>query len=268
MSESFLNETVLEELTNLFEKTPLPIIMKAFDQVDETDIAVFLLLLDVAGSTVSAENSDEMIRKTLARTDDDTSEEQPEETLTAYAQQIFAQFPLQKQVRIAEQITITEMVETQRAEQIWEELIGKIKGVFQSTLFFGNGAKNLAKLLAQVDIEQQNQLMGALQRHQPELIGTVADHLFTFEDLEEVPTETIATLLRVLETNTLALALCDAPSAIQERFFENMLDEQAEIVEAEMEKLTFEQKQLTETARQSVVSLIRNFAAKGLLKIN
>jgi flagellar motor switch protein FliG len=265
VSESFLNEASLQELTDLLEKTPLPVIMRAFEQVDVADIAVFLLLLDVAAKTIS-EESDE-IRRTLARAADSKSKEQTEGTLTGHAQQIFAQFPIERQIRIAEQIAATEIVETQQAEQVWEELIGKMKGVLQSTLFFGNGAKNLAKFMGQVDIEQQNQLMEVLQKSQPELANTVADCLFTFEDLLEVPDETIMTLLQVLETNTLALALHAAPAAIQDRFFENMSATQAENVEAESEQLTFEQKQLSETARQSVVGMVRNFAAKGLLKI-
>lgn len=268
MSESYLNEESLQELTDIFEKTPLPMIMKSFEEIDDADIAVFLLLLDVASSTNTTSESPDEIRKTLARTTEKgTSEEQTEETLTYHAQQIFAQFPFKRQVRIAEQIAATEMVDTQRAEEVWDELISKMKGVLQSTLFFGNGAKNLAKLLAHVDIEQQNQLMEVLQETQPKLVDTVADQLFTFDDLIEVPDETIVTLLQVLETNTLALALFDAPPEIQDRFFGNMSTAQAENVEAESEQLTFEQKRLGDTARQSVVNLVRNFAIKGLLKI-
>ncbi len=267
MSTPFLNEDSLQELTDLFEKTPLLVIMQAFEQVEDADIAVFLLLLDVATSKVSSESSDE-IRRTLARTEDSSSNEETEGTLTAFAQEVFAQFPIQRQVRIAEHLAVTEMIDTSRAEQIWNDLLGKIHGILQSTLFFGNGAKNVAKFLAQVDFEKQNQLMEALQKSQPELTNTVADHLFTFEDLADVPDEAIITLLQVLEPNTLALALNEASSAIQDRFFENMSATQAETLESETAQLTFEQKQLSETARQSVVSLIRNFAAKGLLKIH
>lgn len=266
MSASFLNEASLQELTNLFEKTPLPVIMQAFEQVDDADIAVFLLLLDVAAGKVPSESSDE-IRRTLARGDDGISKEQTEGTLTAYAQKVFAQFPIQRQIRIAEHLATTEMVDTSQAEQIWNSLVGKINETLQSTLFFGNGAKNLAKFLTEVDIERQNQLMKALEKNQPELANTVVDRLFTFEDLVEVPDEAILTLLQVLEPNTLSLALHKASPAIQDKFFENMSPEQAKTLEAESAQLTFEQKQLSDTARQSVVSLVRNFAAKGLLKI-
>ncbi len=267
MSAAFLNEDSLQELTDLFEKTPLPVIMQAFEQVDDADIAVFLLLLDVATSKVPSESSDE-IRKTLARTGEEgTSKEQSEGTLTAFAQEVFAAFPIQRQVRIAEHLAITEMIDTSRAEQIWDDLVGEIHGILKSTLFFGNGAKNVAKFLAQVDFKKQNQLMEALQKSRPELSDTVADHLFTFEDLAEVSDEAIITLLQVLEPNTLALALNEASPAIQDRFSENMSTTQAETLESETAQLTFEQKQLSETARQSIVTLIRNFAAKGLLKI-
>ncbi len=266
MSTSFLNKDSLQELTNLFEKAPLPVVMRAFEQVDDTDIAAFLLLLDVAAGKVPSESSDE-IRRTLARAEDDIPKGETKGTLTAYAQQIFAQFPIQRQIRIAEHLATTEMIETSQAEQVWENLIEKINEVLQSTLFFGDGAKNLAKFLAQVDIERQNQLMQALEKNQPELANTVVDRLFTFEDLVDVPDEAILTLLQVLEPNTLALALHEASPAIQDKFFENMSHEQAETLGEESAQLTFEQKQLSETARQSVVNLVRNFAAKGLLKI-
>ena len=254
MSASFLNEASLQELTNLFEKTPLPVIMQAFEQVDDADIAVFLLLLDVAAGKVPSESgkvpseSSDEIRRTLARGDDGISKEQTEGTLTAYAQKVFAQFPIQRQIRIAEHLATTEMVDTSQAEQIWNSLVGKINETLQSTLFFGNGAKNLAKFLTEVDIERQNQLMKALEKNQPELANTVVDRLFTFEDLVEVPDEAILTLLQVLEPNTLSLALHKASPAIQDKFFENMSPEQAETLEAESAQLTFEQKQLSDTA--------------------
>ena len=264
MSESFLNETTLQELTELFERTPLQVIMKAFEEVDDADIVVFLLLLDVATRKVKPDSSD-TIRKTLVR--GDSSKERTEDTLTSHAQKIFAQFPYQRQIRIAELLAVTEMVDTQQAEQIWGDLIAKMKGTLESTMFFGNSAKNIAKFLAQVDIERQNQLMDALEKSHPHLSNSIADSLFTFEDIAEIPDEAIITLLQVLETNTLALALYNASTAIQDRFYENMSAEKAESVEAETEQLTFAQKQLSTTAQQSVVNLVRNFAAKGLLKI-
>ena len=264
MTASFLNEEYLQELTDIFEKTPMPVVMRAFEDVEDTDIAVFLLLLDVATNKAQTDNSEE-IRRTLVR--GDSSKEEPEGTLTAYAQQIFAQFPFQKQLRIAEKLAVTEMVDTQQAEQIWSDFITKMKSTLETTLFFGNSAENVAKFLAKVDMERQNQLIDALEKNQPHLVETISDSLFTFDDIVDLPDDAIITLLQVLETNTLALALYNTSTEIQNRFFDNMSSEKVEMIETATEQLTFEQRQISETAQQSVVSLIRNFAAKGMLKI-
>ncbi len=251
---------------DVFEKTPLPVIMKVFDDIDEGDIALFLLLLDVAATKSNLDSSDE-IRRTLERGEDEISNENTEETLTGYAQQIFAKFSYQRQILIAEHLAETEMVDTTQAQQIWEDILAKMNDLFKSTLFFGNGPKNLAKFLTKIDTERQNKLMEALEKRQPDLANTVADGLFAFEDLAEVPDEVILTLMQVLEVNTIALALHNAPAAIQDRFYQCMSTEKAEMVEAECEKLPIEQRRLGKTAQQSVVNLVRSFAAKGLLKI-
>lgn len=266
MSVPFLNDTAIHDLLDLLNRTPLPIVMKAFEGVEDEEMAVFLLLMNLASTDLTSKDSEE-IRKKLAAIGENSTHEKEENTLTTYAQEIFAQFSLKRQVQIAEEITTTEMIETENAERIWNDLIGKLNAILNSTLFFGNAPKNLAKLLGKVDIEQQNQLMEVLQKNNPELVDTVADHLFTFDDLMEMPDESIRTLIQVLETNTLALALYAAPTSIQDRFYANMSNEQAETVEAETEMLSHEQTQLSSTARQSVVNLIRNFAGKGLIKI-
>lgn len=264
MSALFLNEDAVQELTDILKKTPMPVIMRVFEQVEETDIAVFLLLLDVATNQMMTDTSEE-IRRTLEK--GDSSQGVSEGTLTAYAQKIFAQFPFQIQLRVAEKLAVTEMVDTQQAEQIWTDFKTKVESALENTLFFGNGAKNIAKFLGKVDMERQNQLMEALEKNQPHLANTISDSLFTFEDIVNLPDEAILTLLQVLETNTLALALYNTSTEIQDRFFDNMSVEKVEMVETATEQLTFEQRQISETAQQSVVSLIRNFAAKGMLKI-
>ena len=118
-----------------------------------------------------------------------------------------------------------------------------------------------------MDIAEQNRLLERLAERQPEMVARVSEQLFTFEDLINLEDTAIKTILQVLDRPTLALALHNAPSEIHDRFLENMSASQAEAVEAEIRQLTFEQTQIAETARQSVVSLVRNFAAKGLLKI-
>lgn len=238
MSKAFLDEAALQELTNLLDDAHPQVILAAFQHVDDSDAAVFLVMLKTAS-----------------------------EPLAAHAGKIFAQLPFEKQVSIAEKVATTEIVDSERAQQIWKEQIVKIKEVLQRTTFLGEGPANLAKLLSHVDIARQNQLLEALAKKQPEIVESVSEQLLTFDELGNLGDEAIETILQVLDKPTLALALYNAPQAIQDRFFENMSAAQAEAVESETTQLTFEQTQIVETARQSVLSLVRNFAAKGLLKL-
>jgi flagellar motor switch protein FliG len=170
-------------------------------------------------------------------------------------------------VGIAESVTAIEVVDAERAAQIWHEHIAKIKETLQQTTFLGEGTANLAKLLAYMDVAEQNQLLEALAEKNPNMVNSVSEQLFTFGDLDKLESEAIQTVLKVLDKQTLAVALQNAPATVHDRFFENMSASEAEALEAEIAELTFEQTQIAGTARQSVVNLVRNFAAKGLLKI-
>ena len=240
---TIVDETALQELVDLLDETHPQVALAAFQSVDDNDAAVFLVMCThlKSESTGSA--------------------------LAAHAGKLFAQLPFDKQVRIAEKVTMTETVDSEHAKQIWNEQIAKIKEAIRKTTFLGEGTANLAKLLSYMDITAQNELLEALGEKQPGVVDTVSEQLFTFEDLGNLENEAIKTILQVLDKPTLALALHSAPTAIHDRFFENMSASQAEAVEEEIARLTFEQTQIADTARYSVVNLVRNFAAKGLLKI-
>ena len=239
----FLDEAALKELVVLLDETHPQVVLAAFENIDDSDAAVFFVMCAHLKSDLT------------------------ENALAAHAGKLFAQFPFDKKVSIAEKIATTEVVDAERAAQIWHEHVVKIKETLQKTSFLGEGTANLAKLLSYMDVGEQNQLLEALSEKAPEMVSSVSEQLFNFEDLDGLENEAIKTILKVLDKQTLAIALHNAPPAIHNRFFENMSASQAEAVEAEAAQLTFEQTQIAETARQSVVNLVRNFAAKGLLKI-
>lgn len=240
---AFLDEGALQELTDLLDRTPSQVALAAFQSVDDSDIAVFLVMCTHLNNG-------------------DTGN-----VLATHAGKLFAQLPFDKQVRIAKQVTTTETVDSEQAMQIWNEQIARIKEAIQKTTFLGEGTANLAKLLSYLDITEQNALLEALGENQPGVADSVSEQLFTFEDLGNLADEAIRTILQVLDKPTLALALYNAPTAIYDRFFENMSASQAEAITTQIAQLTFEQTQIADTARHSVVGLVRNFAAKGLLKI-
>jgi len=239
----FLGEAALQELSTLLEETHPQVVGAAIQCAEDDDAALFFVVCtQLKGQPIG-------------------------NAIATHIGKIFAMLPFDRRVSVAEKVTLTEIVDAERASQVWDELVAKIKETRQKTTFLGEGAANLAKLLSYMDITEQDRLLEALAVRRPGIVGNVSEKLFTFEDLSALGDEAIKTILQVLDKPTMALALHNAPPAIRDRFFENMSASQAEAVEAETEQLTFEQTQLTDTARQSVVSLVRNFASKGLLKI-
>ena len=240
---SFLDETALKELAVLLDETHPQVVLTAFRNIDDSDAAVFFVMCT-------------HLKRDFT-----------ESTLAAHAGRLFAQLPFDRKISIAEKITATEVIDAERAAQIWHEHVVKIKETLQKTTFLGEGTSNLAKLLSYMDVAEQNQLLEALAKQHPEMVNSISEQLFSFEDLAGLESEAIKTILKVLDKQTLAIALHNAPPAIRDRFFEDMSASQAEAVETEAAQLTFEQTQIADTARQSVVNLVRNFAAKGLLQI-
>lgn len=243
MAPTILEEAALQELVDLLDETHPQVALAAFQSVDDNDATVFLVMCTHLRS------------------------ESAGSALAAHAGKLFAQLPFDKQVRIAEKVTMMETIDSEHAKQIWNEQITRIKDAIQKTTFLGDGTANLAKLLSYLDITEQNELLEALGEKRPGVVDSVSEQLFTFEDLADLEDEAIRTILQVLDKPTLALALHNAPTAVHDRFFENMSASDAEAIEAETTQLTFEQTQIVDTARHSVVNLVRNFAAKGLLKM-
>ena len=239
----FLDETALKELTVLLDETHPQVVLAAFQNVDDSDAAIFFVMCTYLKSDLIGN------------------------ALTVHAGKLFAQLPFEKKVSIAEKITTTEVLNAEQAAQIWHECVVKIKETLQKIAFLGEGTANLAKLLSYMGVGEQNQLLEALAEKNPEMVNSIFEQLFTFEDLDGLESEAIKTILKVLDKQTLAIALHNASPAIHDRFFEHMSASQAEAVETKAAQLTFEQTQIADTARQSVVNLVRNFAAKGLLKI-
>ena len=122
--------------------------------------------------------------------------------------------------------------------------------------------------MSQMKIEDQNRLLESLVEKQPALVNEIQERIFTFKDVANLNDSAVRTILQVLDASTIALALHDVLPAIRSKFLSNLSAESVAAVEAETSQLTFEQTQIADTARQSIVSLVRNFAAKGMITID
>lgn len=238
MSEVLFTQLPEEELTDLFDETHPRVLVNVLAKEEQTDLAIFLLMLQR------------------------TSQE-----LEKHAAQILAQLPLEIQRSVAEYIAETETSDSEQVEIICTRIVNKIQAEANRTTVFGDGATNLAKLLGHMPLDNQNRLLEVLEEHQPKLVNDVNEQIFTFDDLTNLNDEAMSAVLQMLDPSTIALALHKTTLEMQDKFLRNMPSESATAVEQEMNALTFEQTQIADTARQSVVTAVRRFAAKGIIKL-
>lgn len=236
MSETPIEQTLVQELTDLLEKTDLRIVLRAVADEADADVAIFLVTL-----------------------------QQSSQTLANHASKILLHLPADKQITVAEQITTMEIVESERVREIHNRLIENIANATNQTTVLGDGKSNLVKLLGRMKTDDQNRLLDSLAAKQPDLVSDIHEQLFTFADLATLNDAAIQTILQVLDPSTIALALHKAPQEVHQKFLEGMSEELAANVEDETNRLTFEQMQIADTARQSIVTLVRNFASKGMI---
>lgn len=236
MSETPLEQSLVQELTDLLEKTDLRVVLRAVAEESDSDVAIFLVTLQQASPN-----------------------------LANHASQILVHLSADKQIAVAEQITAMDIVESERVREIHARLIDNIVSATNQTTVLGDGKSNLVKLLGRMKTDDQNRLLDSLAARQPNLVDDIHDRLFTFADLATLNDSAIQTILQVLDPSTIALALHNAPQEVHQRFLDGMSEELTANVEDETNRLTFEQMQIADTARQSIVTLVRNFASKGMI---
>ncbi|MBI5366249.1 MAG: flagellar motor switch protein FliG [Planctomycetes bacterium] len=98
------------------------------------------------------------------------------------------------------------------------------------------GAEAVAALLNHADRATEHAILEGISEQDPDLVDRIQKLLFVFEDLARVNDRGVQNLLKEVEMDQLALALKNASTELQEKFFTNM---SARAVEQLREEIAF-----------------------------
>lgn len=84
------------------------------------------------------------------------------------------------------------------------------------------GVDQAAKIMNFTKSEMETQIMGSLMERDEDLTGAIQDHMFVFNNLEEVDARSIQVLIRNIEMDLLMVALKGADDSVKDKFLENM----------------------------------------------
>jgi flagellar motor switch protein FliG len=161
-------------------------------------------------------------------------------------------------------------------EQISPEIIAKIASVIGDRLkslgeisrqSYG-GVRAVAEVINHLDLGLQKQLLSEIETDSQELVNSIRDLMFVFEDLLTVDGAGIRELINAADRQTLALALKGSSEKLLNHFLRNMSMAGAEMFREDLESLGPVRIRDVEAAQDKVIAVLRDLESKGILTLS
>lgn len=102
-------------------------------------------------------------------------------------------------------------------------------------LLTSNGIDLAANIIAQLDVESENEILSSLKKENQEITEKIQDKLFPFDKLAHLDNRSLQTLIAELSNDDLVLALKGADDEVKAIFFKNMAAKAAELLQEDIE---------------------------------
>ncbi|HIE27081.1 TPA: hypothetical protein EYP66_07325 [Candidatus Poribacteria bacterium] len=227
------NQQITDDISALLEKINPNVVLHALQEEDEHSLAIFLLTLP-----------------------------------PKYSASILSRMSPERRNAIAGEIAVTETAPSEEVQEIVARLKTKIEEAASRVINFGDGAENLAKLLAEIDIESRSSILESLEEDKSGIAQRVKEKMFRFDDILLLTDVSMRTLLRILDRNILALALRGASEEVQEKIFDNLSSDEILQVRAQMESDENISTRIIAQAQQSILSAMQRLEYQGMIVMN
>ena len=186
----------------------------------------------------------------------------------AAAAPIISALPQELQVDVATRIATMESISPETLDQVEEVLVSQIKSLFGGDVSEIGGVKAVAEMLNNVDRGAEKNILGNLERENPELATEIKNLMFVFEDVMLLDDRSMQRVLKEVDTKELAMALKGASEELQEKFFRNMSSRAAEMIREDMEYMGPIRLKDVEEVQQRIVDVIRRLEEDGEIIIS
>jgi flagellar motor switch protein FliG len=187
---------------------------------------------------------------------------------TTHASAILSALPTELQVEVATRIATMESISPEVLEQVEQVLSEQVKVLFGGNVSEIGGVKAIAEMLNQVDRAAEKNILGNLERENPELAAEIKNLMFVFEDVMLIDDRSMQRVLKEVDTKELGLALKGANEEVQAKFFKNMSQRAADMIREEMEFMGPVRLKDVEECQQRIVDVIRRLEDDGEIIIS
>jgi flagellar motor switch protein FliG len=181
---------------------------------------------------------------------------------------IISALPAELQVNVSQRIATMESISPETLDQVEEVLVSQIKSLFGGDVSEIGGVTAVAELLNNVDRGAVKNILGNLERDNPELATEIKNLMFVFEDVLLLDDRSMQRVLKEVDSKELAMALKGASEELQEKFYRNMSSRAAEMIREDMEFMGPIRLKTVEEVQQKVVDVIRRLEEDGEIIIS
>ena len=181
---------------------------------------------------------------------------------------IISALPQELQVDVTTRIATMESISPETLGQVEEVLISQVKSLFGGDVSEIGGVKAVAEMLNSVDRTAEKNILGNLERENPELATEIKNLMFVFEDVLLLDDRSMQRVMKEVDTKELGMSLKGASEELQVKFFKNMSSRAAEMIREDMQFMGPVRLKDVEDVQQRIVDVIRRLEEEGEIIIS
>ena len=160
-----------------------------------------------------------------------------------------------------------EPVSPEVLEMLVQSLLARRPAPGSQNQVAANGTQFLTEVMKRFDRQAASDALEMLAKEDPELSAAIRKGMFIFEDLTQLDQQTMGTILREIDFNTLAIAMKDCSEKLREMIFKGITKRAAEGLEENLRFMTKVRRKEVEEARTKVMAQIFDLERKGEINL-
>lgn len=183
------------------------------------------------------------------------------------AASILSELPEEYQYEIAYRVATMEKTSPELVEDIEDVLREQMGTIFGGGLSKAGGVETVAEILNSVSRTSEKNILTNLRERDTDLANEINDLMFIFEDLLSLQGSVIQSILKEVQSNTLALALKATSPDLRDRVFDNMSERAAGMLKEELEYMGAVRLKDVETAQKDILDVARRLEETGEIQL-
>ncbi len=167
------------------------------------------------------------------------------------------------------------MMRLAKLESVPEDMLMEVDKVLQSQLIaigakegkHVGGVQAVAEILNAVDHSTEEEILSEIEEDSSTLAEEIRQLMFVFEDATTLDDRAIREVLKEISNDDLGLALKTASEELKTKFFGNMSERAATMIQEDLEIMGPVKLSDVESAQQNIVKTIRRLEAEGKIVV-